>query len=483
MSLMNTNYKIVVVISFFLLLLAGGSSLSNYLVSMRATENQIKTQSLPLSVNNIYTAIQKKVIEPSLVASMMANDTFVIDWLLQDEKNPEKIQAYLESIKNKYKMMASFLVSTKTLNYYSHEGVMKHISPKDPEDEWYYKFKKINNKHEINLDWNQYISDEMIMFINYKIYDKNSHFLGATGVGLKISYIDKMLRMFKKEYKLRVSFLDSKGNILLGENANHKKLKNLAAIEELSERKQEILSKNETMIEYEKESSIFILNTKYIPELNAYLLVEANLDDFTADTKKIFYLNLSISLFLTLIIATTLIIILKSFNKKLERLASYDSLTSLTNRRNFTQEFKKFLLLSKRSQQPLSLLFLDIDDFKKINDAFGHDVGDLVLQEFAAIIKSNIRETDICARWGGEEFIITFIDSCAQDSFPIAEKIREACAQNKKIHAILGYPLTISAGLCNVTEQDTIDTSISRADKAMYIAKSEGKNRVHLLSD
>lgn len=480
---MNTNYKIVIVISFFLLLLAGGSSLSNYLVSMRATETQIKTQSLPLSVDNIYTAIQKNVIEPSLVASMMSNDTFVVEWLLQDEKSPEKIQAYLESIKNKYNMMTCFLVSKKTLNYYTHEGIMKHVSPKDPEDAWYYRFKKISNKHEINLDWNQYISNEMIMFINYKIYDQNFHFLGATGVGLKISYIDKMLQMFKDKYKLHVSFVDAQGDILLSNNTNYIKLKNLNTIAELKPLKPEILSTKTSMIEYQKNSCNHILNTKYIPELNAYLLVEAKLDDFTADTRKTFYFNLAVSLFLTLIVAIFMIIILKNFNKQLEKIATSDLLTSLPNRRSFTQNFEKQFLLSKRSKQPLSLLFIDIDDFKQINDNFGHDIGDLVLQEFASIIKSNIRATDLCARWGGEEFTVAFINASAKDAFVTAQKIKEASAQNKTIVSMLGYPLTISAGLGDVTNEETLESAISKVDKAMYRAKTEGKNRVHLLSD
>ncbi len=479
---MNTNYKIIFIIFFFLLLLSVGSSVSNYLVSLKATEVQIKTQSLPLSVDNIYTAIQKNIIEPSIVASMMSTDTFVIDWLKNDEKNPKKIQNYLESIKNKYKMMVTFLVSKKTLNYYTQDGLLKHVDSESKEDKWYFKFKNISENHEVNLDWNQYISNEMIMFINYKIFDKGFHFLGATGVGIKISYINEMLKMFKENYKLRVSFVDINGNILLSDNEEYKNLKNIYTIEELHNYKTELLTHKSYMLEYEKNSSTYILNTKYIPELNTYLLVEANLDDFISGTKNTFYYNLAVSLLLTIIIATIIITIIRGFHKRLEDLASFDTLTTLNNRRSFSNKLEKFILLSKRNKQALSLLFIDIDDFKNVNDTFGHEVGDSVLKEVANILKLNIRETDICARWGGEEFVIAFIGSSAQEILSLSNAINKAMQQSSLLKSLLEKPLTISGGLTDMQKSDTIDSIISRADKAMYQAKEAGKNRVHLLN-
>lgn len=479
---MNSNYKIVYLISFFLLLLAGGSSVSNYLVSMESTERQIKTQSLPLSVDNIYTAIQKNIIQPSLVASMMASDTFLIEWL-QEERSSAKIQEYLDSIKNKNGMMLTFLVSQMSLNYYTPQGVLRQIDKSDPVDAWYFDFKKSSQTQEINLDWNKHISDEMVMFINYKILDKNFHFIGATGVGIKISYIKNMLKMFKDNYQLRVSFLDRDGNILLSDNKEYKDLLHFDSIEALKPFKNQIFTQNSAVVEYNNDSSEYILQTKYIPELNVYLLVEAKLDDFTSSTKNTFYFNLAISLFLTLIIAIAIIIIVQNFQKRLNQLADHDPLTLLYNRRSFLERFEAAFLLAKRSKAPLSLLFIDLDDFKHINDTFGHDRGDKVLQEFAKILRANIRSTDIYARWGGEEFTVAFIDSHAKESLIRANKIREAIRKSDLLGLYLNKPLTISAGLTDIHKYDTIDTFISRADKAMYQAKREGKDRVSLLNE
>ena len=448
---------------------------------MQATQNQLKTQSLPLSVDNIYTAIQQQIIKPSLVASMMANDTFVKDWIVNDEKNTKKIQQYLESIKNKYNMMLTFLVSDSTLNYYTQDGLIEKIEKNDTTDNWYYEFINTQEHHEINLDWNKYISNDMIMFINYKIFDKKFHYLGATGIGIQISYIDEMLAMFKNTYHLQVSFIDKDANIIISNKKDSQQNKNLDEIAGLRDIKDIILSKNSTITEYKVDSKTYILNTKYIKELNIYLLVEAKLDDFIVDTKKTFYLSLSISIFLTIFVAIIIILIIKKYSKRLEKLAEYDSLTNIPNRRNFIETFESFLLLSQRKKSPLSLLFIDLDDFKNINDSHGHNMGDLVLKEFALTLENSIRKTDLIARWGGEEFIVAFIDTPSSQATEITHKIQKNCENNITIISAIGRSLTLSAGITNLLDEDTIDSIISRADRAMYEAKKSGKNSIKIL--
>ncbi len=475
---MKSNYKFVVLISFFLLILSLGSSISYYVMSLKTTENQLKLHSLPLSVDNIYTDIQKHIIEPYLVASMMANDTFMKDWLVNEEDNSAKIQKYLDSIKNKYGMLTTFLVSKKTKNYYTQDGLLEQIKKDNPDNQWYFKFKNQNKSHEINLDFNQNITKDMIMFINFKILDENFHFLGATGVGIQMSYVKKMLTKFKEKYKLKVMFLDTKGNIVLSQNHVYGEVENIKDTKEYQTIKNKILTADTTLLEYSFLGSEYILNTKYIKELDSYLLVEAKLDDFTKETKNTFYTNLTISLSLAFIIAIIIINIVRTANKKLEDLAQKDTLTDIPNRRDFTNKIQNYIALVRRSKKPLTLLFMDLDDFKHVNDTFGHDVGDIALKEFAHIIKSNTRESDIYARWGGEEFILAFIDTTTDDAQKVAHKIRTILENSLKLKTLLGKSVTMSAGITNFVETDTLDTFISRADKAMYEAKESGKNRI-----
>ena len=474
---MHSKYKIIVIVLSLLLILSIGISTINYKISLDSTQKQLITQSLPLSVDNIYTEIQKQVIEPYLVSSMMANDTFVLDWIKNEETSVIKIQHYLESIKNRYGMLSAFLVSENTHNYYTENGFLEKVKTDNPTNQWYFTFKNSSKKTEINIDLNKHLSDNPIMFINFKMFDTNYHYLGTTGVAMEVSYIQNMFSAFKEKYQLNVNFLDSKGNyILLGDR--NKSTINIFDAPELLSFKDKLLSTHTNIIEYQKNGFSYVIKTKYIKELDVRLVVEAKLEDFTHETQKAFYLNMSFSLVLALIIAVILINNIKNYNRKLEVLSQYDELTKIPNRRNFHNKLEYLSSLQNRSGKQLSLLYIDIDDFKIINDEFGHAAGDKILIEFANILQNSIRKSDLYARWGGEEFIIAFTNTSLEIAQDLAEKIRLSVQESIKLTTIVNKPVTISLGLTLFKENDTLDSVISRADEAMYNAKSNGKNQV-----
>lgn len=478
---MNSKYKIVVLISTLLIILSSSITTINYMASLNNTEEQLKNQSLPLSLDNIYTEIQKQIIEPYLVSSMMANDTFVQDWIMNDEKNHIKIEHYLNSIKNKYGMFTTFLVSEKTQNYYTHNGLVEKMKKTNPNNKWYHDFKQIEDKHEINLDFNEHLSNSLIMFINYKIIGKDYSFLGATGVGLKISYIDDMLKSFRQKHHFKVLFIDENGGIALAERKIVKE-SNIDELKYLKAYKDTLISKESKSIEYEKDGKKYLLSSKYIPELNLYLLVEAKVEDFMTDVKNIFYINLFISLCISILVTVILIFLIRNYNKKLEYLAGNDLLTNMNNRRVFEDKLKNQILLHQRNKMPLSLVFIDIDNFKMINDKYGHEIGDKVLVRIAKILNENIRQTDLVSRWGGEEFIITYIDSSLKDAQSITEKIRVLIENDYLLKDLNKTSVTASFGLTQLKEDDNLDIVISRADKAMYKAKALGKNRIETIN-
>jgi diguanylate cyclase (GGDEF)-like protein len=168
----------------------------------------------------------------------------------------------------------------------------------------------------------------------------------------------------------------------------------------------------------------------------------------------------------------------KGYNKKLEELAAYDNLTKLPNRRTFNQNFEKALQLFKRDKIPRCVIFLDIDNFKSINDNYGHLVGDKVLKRVAVILNIQIRSSDNISRWGGEEFLILLNDSSLDDSLDVAEKIRVAFENDIELHDLINGGATASFGVTSFNELDTIETIVSRVDDALYEAKHNGKNCV-----
>lgn len=476
---MTSKYKIIISLSALLVFLFASMSSINYFTSLGNAQKQLKTQSLPLSLDNIYTEIQKHIVEPYLVSSMMANDTFVHDWLTNDELDRKKIRRYLEMLKNKYGMFSAFLVSHKTKNYYTQNGFIETISPYKVKDQWYFNFLKSEGEHEINIDINKYLSNSLIMFINYKILDNKQRFIGATGVALKIEYINDMLKNFRKKYGFKVTFFNEQGDVVLSEKEYNSYLSTNNAV--LKNFKNKIISKNSHIIEFENEKGEYIINTKYIPELNLYLTVEAKLDNYTKEVRSILYFNLIISFIITLIIAYIFYRIINRYNYKLEFMAFNDSLTNLYNRRYFENELQNTINTYNRIQQDFCIVFIDIDDFKSINDNYGHDVGDTILQRIAQILNTNIRETDFIARWGGEEIILLLSNTNVTTGKIITEKLRGLLAHDLKIQKILSNRITASFGITQFIKNDTMDSIVTRADKAMYLSKTNGKNRVTVL--
>lgn len=472
---MNSKYKVIVIITSLLLILSISLSSISYTSALNNTQQQLKVQSLPLSLDNIYTDIQKSIIEPHLVSSMMANDTFVEEWLINGEQDNLKIIKYLKSIKNKYNMFSTFFVSEKTKDYYTNDGFIEKLSKDNISNKWYYDFKEIQESKELNLDYNKNISNSMILFINHKILDKDYNYLGTTGVALKLSYINDLLKKFRQEHNFIVTFFNQNGDIVLTEKHNIH-FKNIDDIAELKPYKDTILSKELKSFEYIKNNQKHIVNTKYIPELNLYLSVHANLEDFIQKTKQTLYVNILTSFIITLLISIIVFLTIRKYSHEIEKLSHYDTLTNIPNRRYFKELFHK--QISKRKKNDIAVIFVDIDNFKLINDNLGHNIGDEVLRILAKILSTNMKKSDLIARWGGEEFVIALIDSSLDESLKIADKLRLAIENDTELKKLVNKTVTGSFGLSMLIETDTQDEIIARADEAMYHSKQNGKNRI-----
>jgi len=162
-------------------------------------------------------------------------------------------------------------------------------------------------------------------------------------------------------------------------------------------------------------------------------------------------------------------------NEKLNHLASKDSLTNIFNRRMVDEYLLQEVARSKRHRDPLSLIMIDIDHFKEVNDIYGHQVGDEVIVKTTEIISSSIRVSDIFGRWGGEEFIILLPMSDLTSATTLAQNLREK-VQNHEFSRV--GKKTISLGVTQLTEDDDILSFVRRSDDALYKAKKSGRNRV-----
>ncbi len=157
------------------------------------------------------------------------------------------------------------------------------------------------------------------------------------------------------------------------------------------------------------------------------------------------------------------------------RQAHYDQLTSIYNRHRFNELFGIEKERTDRNQGVMSIIIIDIDDFKKINDTYGHNVGDIVLKTFSQLIQNKIRITDVLARWGGEEFVILLPETDINGGYETAEQIRKVIQGYD--FSIVGQ-VTASFGVAEYEHKQSLEELVKRCDKALYIAKSGGKNQV-----
>jgi two-component system cell cycle response regulator len=161
-----------------------------------------------------------------------------------------------------------------------------------------------------------------------------------------------------------------------------------------------------------------------------------------------------------------------------QRLAATDSLTGLMNRRAFANVMDGELSRCERHGYPLSLLVLDVDHFKQINDRRGHAAGDRALAAAGELLRRHMRRSDVTARWGGEEFVVACTSTDADGSRIAAERLREAI-QKLAVHDDAGeaIPLTVSVGAATLRAGETLESLVDRADRAMYVSKVSGRNR------
>lgn len=162
-----------------------------------------------------------------------------------------------------------------------------------------------------------------------------------------------------------------------------------------------------------------------------------------------------------------------------QRLAMTDGLTGLKNRRAFTQELEREITRSNRTGSPTSLLLLDLDHFKTINDTHGHNAGDAVLVAVGQTLLDDCRAYDVVGRWGGEEFIVALPSTDEKNAVLVAERLRQAI-ERLEVTSPAGkqMPLSASIGAVQLRGMETMDAAIDRADRAMYAAKVGGRNRV-----
>ncbi|MFT6559503.1 diguanylate cyclase [Sneathiella sp.] len=171
----------------------------------------------------------------------------------------------------------------------------------------------------------------------------------------------------------------------------------------------------------------------------------------------------------------------KNLQNKLQDLAIKDPLTGLYNRRGFSELGQESFYIARRVHQKYAVAMIDIDHFKSVNDEYGHDIGDLVIQDLANCLRNSFRESDLVGRMGGEEFAVIMPSTSLEAAYKKLDELRLKIS-NRNLKELDGRPFTVSIGLCPLTDETRgLDELLKNADRALYEAKKSGRNKVTAL--
>jgi diguanylate cyclase (GGDEF)-like protein len=454
------------------------TSLASYFVSRQSLRDAVVQTELPLTSDNIYSEIQKDLVQPIVISSVMATDTFLRDWVLDGEHESDRITQYLREIKERYGAVTSFFVSDTSRIYYHADGILKRVDEKEPRDEWYFRVREMTLPYEINVDPDLANQDTMTIFINYRVMDYSGNLIGVAGIGLTVNAVRTLIDDYQSRFGRTVYFADQEGRIVLVGADNSVPENEVSQRGTLAALKPEWSRRLTRNFEYDYRGSARFLNVRFISELGWYLLVEKEADSDLAQIRRALYINLIICFVITALVLLATWLTINRFQRRLEAMAMTDKLTGLASRHAYDILVDQAMRDARRLNHPLSVVMVDVDRFKTINDNMGHLAGDRVLVGIANAIRASLRSSDLICRWGGDEFLVALRNCDLFNAERLAETIRqtvEGAAFSFNGHAISA---TVSVGVAILRNDDDAAGFIGRADAALYSAKQDGRNIV-----
>lgn len=465
-----TYTSLIIIIGYFIMCLISYNSYSKIIKD--DTLNITK-----LTAMNIYSEIQNELIKPIFVSLTMANDSFLKNWINNEEnENVESITNYLKGIKDKYNYSSTFLVTRESENYYHWDGILKKIKENDAHDVWYYRFLNNNYEYDLDVDTDQGNKNILSVFINCKIRNENDDIIGVTGVGVEMSQIKSILNYYNELLNVDTFLINPEGVIQVHTDESIIEQYNLFEDPEFINSKSKILG-NKNDIEVIKISDSiggYYVTSRYIDELDWYLIAKKD----TSALYKSFQEQLLIDLLIATIVIILVIIItgklIKFHQKRVNILLSTDILTGMKNRRSMDLVMEENIKKFENENKIFSVFILDIDDFKKINDSKGHIFGDEIIKKVAKLAYECIGKNNSICRWGGDEFVGLINDNMSQ-AIEILEKLERIIAEDKVLSK---QHVTISIGIAEYSKGCSIDDILNKADSALYKAKNTGKNKL-----
>ena len=305
----------VLIVTGFLL-----TSLASFFVSRESLRSEIALNELPLTSDNIYSEIQRDLLRPVFISSVMATDTFLRDWVLGGEKGTENITRYLHEIQIEYNTFTSFFVSDATKIYYHADGVLKQVSSEDISDQWYFRVKELKDDYEINVDPDKANKDAMTIFVNYRVFDYEKNFIGVTGVGLTVNAVKDLKSVYQKKYNRTIYFIDDKGRVQLAGSDFDTEMGDLSEFTSFQLFQDNMGTLAGRSFQYEKDGQVVHTNIRYIDEFKWHLVVEQPETEAVKEIYRTLLVNLLLCIVVTIVVVILVNLSISAYKRRIETL-------------------------------------------------------------------------------------------------------------------------------------------------------------------
>lgn len=430
------------------------------------------------AITPLFSLVTSEILRPLNVANFMANNQFIIEYVSQEKIEKDDLVSYLNKISASYNMVAFVALEKHNLMIDSNG---KESSLNGKETEWFHRLKKLSGDQFTDIG----NTEDPHLYFDNRMFNNDGDFIGFTGVGIDLNYFARKFQEYNDRFGFELFFVDnnnivtlSSSNIMKSESLHRKDL--ITRLHDLpwhqSLIKNNIADKNlSSEVMYTTEEGLLISQMP-IQELNWRMFIVSPPTSQQKEYWKIFIGRFALFFLMAIIFYLALLSVINYFKSRLIKESETDYLTQLPNRSHIHSRFDELI----KNNENLCVVLADIDNFKHINDTYGHLVGDDVLRIISEQLSQTLRKVDLVGRWGGEEFVMLLPETTAKQAHIIVERIRENIANIPfPISTTSGsFTTTISFGICELPlNNKTIVDYIEGADKALYQAKSNGRNQ------
>lgn len=430
------------------------------------------------AITPLFSLVTSEILRPLSVANFMANNQLIVDYADRASIDKEYLISYLDRISKSYNMLSFIALEKHNLMVDSNA---KETMLNSAAAEWFHRLKALPGDQFTDIG----NAEDPHLYFDNRIVNQQGEFLGFTGVGIDLNYFAEKFQDYSDRFGFELYFVDSNNIVTLSSSAimqtqsHHRKdaitrLSDFSWFQSLTANNSSDLNlTNEVM--YTTEEGLLISQMP-IQELNWRMFIVSPPASQQNEYWKIFIGRFVIFFIISFIFYIVLLNIISYFKSKLIKDSETDYLTQLPNRSHIHWRFEDIA----QNNTSLCVVLADIDNFKNINDTYGHIVGDDVLRVISEQLALTLRQVDIVGRWGGEEFVMLLPDTTAEQAQLIIERVRKQIAEiSFPLSSTSGsFTTTVSFGICALPlVNNNIEDYISCADKALYQAKHNGRNQ------